>query len=1105
MLISLSACSETQMSDRQEQGSKDNGEVIRNSDSSILIVEKSSNGADIRFSEFPSNISDFEKIDMTDEYSVAAATILALILYEKDPDTALDCLDLLNGPDEIGSDKAFIKEQFSQYPYVARSYLTGAEPANDYRTENKEIIIEENSYSRSEDGYVTLWIECGGADSNREIKLKRDEAAGEWYLYSYSGILEGVKDTDDSDVFEEETQIRPVYNDTILSTGETASGNIVSSDFLPDTLDEFRHIDITDEYKAAAATVMALAIYETDPERSLEILEYLNGNSTLSSNEKNLISEQFSQYPYVMRSYFEGAVPENNYKPTGFSLDITENGFSRLEDGFVTLWITSNGADFPREMTLKQKASTGEWFVTSFTGLLSGVRMPADIDVWNGNPGSAPASYNDTVLKESETDNGKTVKADTFPKDISDFKKIDITDEYKTAAAAVLALALYETSPEKAIEILDYLTGPEGLSAYDKSFIKNQFDQYPYVMRSYFTGSAPENNYTPKEYSLDIFENAYSRTEDGYVTLWITCGGADSPREIILRNRKSTGEWFVNAFGGLLSGIRLPADSDIWNGNPGASPAKYNDTVLTAKDIGNGKSVSAKTVPGKLEEYKKIDITDEYKAAAAAVMALSVYETEPEKALEILGYLMGPEELSAHDRSFIKNQFDQYPYVARSYFEGAVPENDYTPASYTLKITENSYSRTEDGFCTLWISSGGADSPREITLRNRKSTGEWFVIAYGGLISGIRLPAEADVWNGNPGSAQASFNDRILTAENIKNGKKVSSSSVPTKVSDYKNIDLTDEYKAAAAVVMALSLYENDPDLALEIIEYLMGPESVSNLDKSFIRDQFGQYPYVIRSYFEGACPENDYTPASWTLEITENAYSRVNENYVVLHVSCGGADSPRSVTLRKQLSTGCWYVNAYKGLLSGVEMPAEADVWNGHPGSSPASFNDKLLSTEKIKDGKKVSAGSVPSKLEDYMTIDITDEYKAAAAAVMALSLYETDDKLAYEILDYLLGPESLSVMNKNFIRDQLRQYPYNMRSYFEGATPENGYEPAHCTLTVTENSYSRTTENYVVLYVTSGGADTPRSIKLRKQLSTGCWFVDSFNGLLAGVKDPE
>lgn len=141
-----------------------------------------------------------------------------------------------------------------------------------------------------------------------------------------------------------------------------------------------------------------------------------------------------------------------------------------------------------------------------------------------------------------------------------------LTQPEHTAALVIAALCVYPANKEAALEMLTFLHGPKGLSVYDKQFIADRFRDKDYVPRSYFRGATPENNYEPaKPYTLDFFENPYSRDQlkDGYLTLHIRSGGADSPRQIKLRNKPSTGQWFLwEQF--LLSDIRKPVSLDPW-------------------------------------------------------------------------------------------------------------------------------------------------------------------------------------------------------------------------------------------------------------------------------------------------------------------------------------------------------------------------------------------------------------------------------------------------------------------------------------------------------------------------------------------------------------
>ena len=141
-----------------------------------------------------------------------------------------------------------------------------------------------------------------------------------------------------------------------------------------------------------------------------------------------------------------------------------------------------------------------------------------------------------------------------------------LTRPEHTAALTIAALCLYPVNKDAALEILTFLQGPRGLSAYDKQVLADRFRDKDYVPRSFFAGATPENNYQPsKPYTLVFFENPYSRDQfaDGYLTLHIRSGGADSPRQIKLRTKPSTGQWFLwEQF--LLSDIRKPVSEDPW-------------------------------------------------------------------------------------------------------------------------------------------------------------------------------------------------------------------------------------------------------------------------------------------------------------------------------------------------------------------------------------------------------------------------------------------------------------------------------------------------------------------------------------------------------------
>ena len=141
---------------------------------------------------------------------------------------------------------------------------------------------------------------------------------------------------------------------------------------------------------------------------------------------------------------------------------------------------------------------------------------------------------------------------------------------------------------------------------------------------------------------------------------------------------------------------------------------------------------------------------DPFSIAAAAVAALCRFPEDADACFAMLDAIKGPQPLSNLDKSFIRNRFfDGKDYVPRSYFEGAVPANDYTPDQpYRIRVSESVHSRDQfdQGYITLYVKSGGADSERPVVLRNKPSTGEWFLWNHVGILADIRVPKKDDPW-----------------------------------------------------------------------------------------------------------------------------------------------------------------------------------------------------------------------------------------------------------------------------------------------------------------------------------------------------------------------
>ncbi len=150
----------------------------------------------------------------------------------------------------------------------------------------------------------------------------------------------------------------------------------------------------------------------------------------------------------------------------------------------------------------------------------------------------------------------------------------------------------------------------------------------------------------------------------------------------------------------------------------------------------------------------------------------------------------------------------------------------------------------------------------------------------------------------------------------------------------------------------------------------------------------------------------------------------------------------------------------------------------------------------------------ALPTTLEELRALpeaSLDSPYKTAALALVALCRYEADEAIAWEMLDFLKGPENLSNMEKQFLRERLAGKGYKCLSFFAGATPDNCYTPTTpYRLTVSANPYSFQTEHWATMFVTSGGADDPRPIKLRQKPSTGQWFLNEVQ-CLSDIRLPK
>lgn len=140
---------------------------------------------------------------------------------------------------------------------------------------------------------------------------------------------------------------------------------------------------------------------------------------------------------------------------------------------------------------------------------------------------------------------------------------------------------------------------------------------------------------------------------------------------------------------------------------------------------------------------------------AMMVIALHIFADDQELGRQCLtvavdrGRLVeGPEgyrgwQLGKRDLRRIQNQVERQPYLPRSYFEDATPENDYDLGEppFTLAFSDNPYSGDpSSGVYKVFVNCSGAQSARPATVK-RNNRGIWKADSWSSLITGVRAPA----------------------------------------------------------------------------------------------------------------------------------------------------------------------------------------------------------------------------------------------------------------------------------------------------------------------------------------------------------------------------
>lgn len=153
-------------------------------------------------------------------------------------------------------------------------------------------------------------------------------------------------------------------------------------------------------------------------------------------------------------------------------------------------------------------------------------------------------------------------------------------------------------------------------------------------------------------------------------------------------------------------------------------------------------------------------------------------------------------------------------------------------------------------------------------------------------------------------------------------------------------------------------------------------------------------------------------------------------------------------------------------------------------------------------------SFSALPESVEQLRALPeaaMTTPFQTAALTVCALCAYAAAPDVGIELLNYLRGPRPLNGHDISFLKDRFRggrtYIPY---SYLAGAVPDNSYTPTQpYSVTVFADAHSYDEQGYARLYIASGGADSPRPIKLRRK-GDGQWCLWE-QYLLTDIRPPK
>lgn len=149
-----------------------------------------------------------------------------------------------------------------------------------------------------------------------------------------------------------------------------------------------------------------------------------------------------------------------------------------------------------------------------------------------------------------------------------------------------------------------------------------------------------------------------------------------------------------------------------------------------------------------------------------------------------------------------------------------------------------------------------------------------------------------------------------------------------------------------------------------------------------------------------------------------------------------------------------------------------------------------------------------LPETVEEFKAspyLDLTSPHNTFAMFIVALEIFIKDKDAGVECINLLKGPVPLTAHEIAFLKERVRDKDYLANAYFEGATPENNYEPSkpYRIVTIEDNAPQYTGgENMKRVFIKEEGFDNKRYANFRSKGDK--WFLYEFSGITLGVKTP-